>query len=589
MARAESRVPMFRIRRIYDDVLPVNRQAIAKVREIFLEHFAGAPISDIDTIGEKLRNPFGQQFRMILYVAENSRGHVSGFAIVLQDPQFRFRYLDYLAASGQTPGRGVGAALYEYVRDEAVAQGAKGLFFECLPDEPDQCADPAIRKQNIARLRFYEQYGARPIIGTAYQMPTPGGSTDNLPHLVFDGLDRDQAPKAAFIRQVIRVILERKYGSICSPEYIAAVADSVKKDPVELRPVRYLKAPVEHRIAQAPLPERVALVVHDRHAIHHIRERGYVESPVRISVILSELTASGLFENIPPREYPLSYIQKTHDPELVDYLRRACAGTPPGESVYPYVFPIRNKTRPPKQLSIRAGYYCIDTFTPINNNAYPAAVRAVDCAMTAADEVLRGRRMAYALVRPPGHHAERGSFGGFCYFNNAAVAAQYLCQYGTVAILDIDYHHGNGQQEIFYDRCDVLTISIHGDPHFAYPYFTGFTDEIGEGAGAGFNRNLALPEIQDGKQYRVALRTALDCIREFQPAFLIVALGLDPAKGDPTGTWSLGPKDFEENGRMIRAMELPTLIIQEGGYRTRTLGRNARSFFTGLAADKTSK
>lgn len=575
---------MFRIRRIYDDVLPVNRRAMAEVREIFLEQFSKAPITDIDRMGEKLRNPAGQQFRMILYVAENAKGRVNGFAIVLDEPALQFRYLDYLAAAGKTAGRGVGAALYEYVRDEAVAQGARSLFYECLPDDPGACADVAIRKQNIARLRFYEQYGARPIVGTTYETPTAGVANDNVPHLVYDGLDRGESLKAAHLKAVIRVILERKYGAICSPEYVAGVVNSVKADPVALRPLRYSKPTDEHRPAQAQTPEPIALVVHDRHSIHHIRERGYVESPVRISVILSELQASGLFESILPRAYPISHIQATHDPDLVDYLRRACEGTPAGESVYPYVFPIRNKTRPPQKLSIRAGYYCIDTFTPINNNAYPAAIRAVDCAMTAADEVLRGRRMAYALVRPPGHHAEYGAFGGFCYFNNAAVAAQYLCQYGTVAILDIDYHHGNGQQEIFYKRKDVLTISIHGDPDFAYPYFTGFPDEVGEDEGTGFNVNIALPEIQDGKQYRDALGIALDRIREFSPAFLIVALGLDPAKGDPTGTWSLGPKDFELNGRMISGMELPTLVIQEGGYRTRTLGKNARSFFTGLAA-----
>ena len=154
---------------------------------------------------------------------------------------------------------------------------------------------------------------------------------------------------------------------------------------------------------------------------------------------------------------------------------------------------------------MRAGYYCIDTFTPISRNAYPAARRGVDCALTAARELLAGRRIAYALVRPPGHHAERRSFGGFCYFNNNAIAAQYLTAYGRVAILDIDYHHGNGQQDIFYRRSDVLTVSIHGHPGFAYPYFSGFKEECGEGEGEGFNLNLPLPEAVDGAAYRKAL------------------------------------------------------------------------------------
>ena len=235
-------------------------------------------------------------------------------------------------------------------------------------------------------------------------------------------------------------------------------------------------------------------------------------------------------------------------------------------------------------MSVRAGYYCIDTFTPINRNAFPAAKRAVDCTLTAADAILGGRRLAYSLVRPPGHHAERRSFGGFCYFSNAAIAAQHFSKLGRVAILDIDYHHGNGQQDIFYERADVFTLSIHGDPDFAYPYFSGFAEECGAGAGEGFNLNIPLPEVQNGAQYRRVLERALKTIADFDPAFLVVALGLDPAKGDPTGTWSLGASDFEENGRVIGAFGLPTLVVQEGGYRTRTLGVNARHFLAGLQA-----
>ncbi len=204
-------------------------------------------------------------------------------------------------------------------------------------------------------------------------------------------------------------------------------------------------------------------------------------------------------------------------------------------------------------------------------------------ALTAAAELSHGRPLSYALVRPPGHHAEARAFGGFCYFNNAAIAAQYLVPQGKVAILDIDYHHGNGQQEIFYRRSDVLTVSIHGHPNFAYPYFSGFADERGTDAGLGFNLNLPLGESIDGPQYRTTLEKALTAVRRFEPVFLIVALGLDTAKGDPTGSWQLKAKDFELNGRQIGALELPTLVIQEGGYYTRTLGTNARHFFQGLA------
>ena len=325
-------------------------------------------------------------------------------------------------------------------------------------------------------------------------------------------------------------------------------------------------------------------MVNDRHDIHHIRERGYVEAPVRIASILKELEPTGLFQRLPPREHPEQRLKEVHDPALVDYLRRACREVPPGKSLYPYVFPIRNHARLPKERSVLAGYFCIDTFTPIHQNAFPAARRAADCALTAAEQILDGWRFAYALVRPPGHHAERRSFGGFCYFNNAAVAAHALSRTGRVAILDVDYHHGNGQQDIFYRRADVLTVSIHGHPRFAYPYFSGFEDERGEDEGEGANLNLPLPEERDGRQYRQALEKALRAVQDFAPAFLVVALGLDPAKGDPTGTWSLGAADFAENGRLIAALDLPTLVVQEGGYRTRSLGVNARHFFTGLVA-----
>ena len=187
-------------------------------------------------------------------------------------------------------------------------------------------------------------------------------------------------------------------------------------------------------------------------------------------------------------------------------------------------------------------------------------------------------------MRPPGHHAERATFGGFCYFNNCAVAAHFLSDHGRVAILDIDYHHGNGQQDIFYERADVFTVSLHGDPSFAYPYFTGFPDEKGRGPGEGTNLNVALPERLDGEGFRRALRKALEEVRRFGPTFLVVALGLDPAKGDPTGTWTLSPADFRRNGEIVGALHLPTLVVQEGGYRTRTLGVNARRFFEGLVA-----
>jgi acetoin utilization deacetylase AcuC-like enzyme len=298
--------------------------------------------------------------------------------------------------------------------------------------------------------------------------------------------------------------------------------------------------------------------------------------------ILKELDKTSLFQPHPPRTYSENFLTSVHDRDYVEYFRKVCRNLPAGQSISPYVFPIRNTARPPKELAVRAGYFCIDTFTPLNANAWKAAKGAVDCALTASTLILEGYRLAYALVRPPGHHAERRAFGGFCYFNNAAIASQMLSDFGRVAILDIDYHHGNGQQVIFYPRSDVLTVSVHGHPRFAYPYFSGFEDEIGEAEGTGYNMNLPLTEQLTSDQYLAALAKALKRIAKFRPDYLVVCVGFDTAKGDPTGTWELSGADFTQIGQAIGRMQLPTLMVQEGGYRTRSIGVNARHFFTGV-------
>ncbi len=574
---------MLKIRRIYDDVLPVNREILTQVQEILRTRFGDVPEEEIALIGEKLRNPFKQKFRTILLAAENLQRRVQGFAMVLHEPVIGFCYLDWIALAGGKTGGGLGSALYDRVRAESAALGVKGLFFECLPDDRDNCPDDALIKQNRARLRFYERYGARPIIHTDYEMAVKP-EDHCMPHLVFDGLDQRGALGREYACKVVRAVLERKYASYCPPRYVDRVVASFKDDPVQLRPFRYIKPEAARSEVNSHSIDQIALVINDRHDIHHVHDRGYVEAPVRIKSILKVLEPGGLFAVSPPHPFPDKYITAVHDTDLFNYLRRACKEMPEGKSLYPYIFPIRNKTRPPREPSVLSGYYCIDTFTPINRNAYKAARRGVDCTLTAAAEILAGRRIAYALVRPPGHHAERNAFGGFCYFNNTAIAANYLSAHGRVVILDIDYHHGNGQQDIFYRRADVLTISIHGDPKFAYPYFSGFADERGEGEGEGFNCNMPLGESVDGEQYRKALAKAILRIQAFNPQFLVVALGLDTAKGDPTGTWSLLARDFEANGRMIGELNLPTLVVQEGGYRTRSLGASCLNFFKGLAA-----
>lgn len=576
---------MLRFRRVFDDVTPANRYALEQVREILQSQFDELAPEKIDRIPQMLRYPAGHGFRSILYVAEDHQSTVLGLALLNHDAELNFCFLDYLASRKRLTRHGVGGALYAHVRAEARALGAAGIFFECLPDEPRLCRAPAVLKQNRARLRFYEGFGARPIVNTAYETPVNPGE-DNAPYLVFDDLGQGGPLARDYLKQVIARILEWKYSDICSPEYVRMVLESVREDPISLRAPRYRQGS-QPEICTSVIPDdlsRFALIVTDQHEIHHVRERGYVEAPVRIKTIRQALEPTGLFCPVLPQSFADSWITSVHDREYVRYFKRVCNHLEPGVPLYPYVFPVRNRARPPVELPVRAGYYCLDTFTPLNRNAYTAARRAVDCALTGAREVLSGRRVAYALVRPPGHHAERSFFGGFCYFNNAAIAAEYLCAFGKVAMLDIDYHHGNGQQAIFSHRRDVLTVSIHGHPRFAYPYFSGFGDERGEGEGAGYNVNYPLGETIEFVEYLRTLNAALARIRRFAPVYLVVCLGLDTGKGDPTGTWGFRSDDFTAMGREIGRLKLPCLVVQEGGYNNRAMGANARGFFQGLWA-----
>jgi acetoin utilization deacetylase AcuC-like enzyme/GNAT superfamily N-acetyltransferase len=589
---------MFRIRKVTDDIYPMNQQAVEQVMDIMRQRFVGVDEAQIKAIPELLRNPLKYQFRSMLFVADNFTGKVRGFALLLHAPDLDFCYLDYLAARHEQKSSGVGGALYERCREEAIELKSTGIFMECLPDDEQLCAETSLLEHNAKRLRFYETYGARPIINTLYETPVKENDTCP-PYLVFDPIDSKELPSAARTRKIVGAILRRKYADYCPEDYVSSVIHSFTDNPIRLRDFKYVKTLKSNHSARAAedktedtkekrnlayqKEKHIYLAVNEGHAIHHVKEVGYVEAPVRIPAILKHLESSRLFKKIEVEKFPDKHIRAVHSNDLVDFLKKSETNFPAGNSVYPYVFPIRNNRRRPKDISVLPGYFCIDTFTPIHHNVWKAASRAVDCVLSCANKLISGGGIAYALVRPPGHHAETSVFGGFCYINSAAVAAGYLSQLGKVAILDIDYHHGNGQQEIFYRRNDVLTISIHGHPSTTYPYFCGFRDEKGEGEGKGYNHNFPLKEGLSANEYRLVLADALQLIRNFKPIYLIVCLGLDTAKGDPTGTFAFGVRDFEKNGQMISSLRIPTLVVQEGGYLSRTLGVNALSFFKGMS------
>jgi len=572
---------MFRIRKISNPFLEANKQSMIRIKEIIRLQFPGFKEKHIDDISHQMLNPVSKKYNTSIVIADDFRGNIRGFAIMLFMSDLKFCFLDLLAVTPGSPTSGVGGSVYEKVREEAVSLGTLGLFYECLPDDPALCRDQTFIKQNARRLAFYEKFGAYPISNTKYETLVKEDD-DCPPYLVYDDLGTKRPLSAYELKKVVKAILQRKYSNYCPVEYVRMVVNSIHDNPVRLREPRYIKSNEEIISSTNKDGLKIQLFVNGKHSMHHVKEIGYVESPVRVKTIFREISKLGIVLEGKVSEYPDSFIYKVHDRGYVRYFKTVCASLEPGKSVYPYVFPIRNSTRPPKVLSVRAGYYCIDTFTPLNMNAYLAARWGVNCSLTAADSILGGKHIAYVLTRPPGHHAERYSFGGFCYFNNVAIAANYLSEYGKVAILDVDYHHGNGQQQIFYERNDVLTVSIHGHPSFAYPYFSGFKEEKGANSGYGYNRNFPLKEEITGEEYRKTLSNALGAIRKFKPDFLVVALGLDTAKGDPTGTWTLSSKDFYLNGKMIAEDGLPTLIIQEGGYRNRSLGINARFFLKGF-------
>jgi len=571
---------VIRFRYLFGVGRELDRTQLAQVQDIYRRAFPYAP-EYAEKIAQWMEKRPRPDVDPVLIVAVGEGGGVTGFALILRFPDLKYAYLDYLASDPDTRARGIGGALYEAVRELLLSKGAKGLFFDVPHDDAALLRkDPSRAAINKRRLGFYRRYGALPIVGTLYDTTPTAANEGYLTHLVFDPLGGRRPLRAPAARAFVRALYERKYGLNPKSPEIAPIVASFKDDPVRLRQPR-------RAVPEAPPRQRrlfpVQVVTNDRHRLHHLKERGYVERPVRVDAVLKGLEGLGV-AHVKPRHFGETPIRAVHTAALLGYLARASARLSPKDLIYPTVFPLRRRRRPPRAFEMRAGYYCIDTFTPLAHNSYIAARAAVDCALTGTALIENGERFAYALCRPPGHHAEPEAWGGFCYFNNAAVAAHRLSKQGKVALLDIDHHHGNGSQEIFYRRADVLTVSIHCHPDHAFPYFTGFADEKGAGPGKGFNRNYPLAPGTDDDAYLKALDDALKHIRRYAPQFLVLSIGYDIMKGDPTGTFNVTTTGMRAIGQRIAALRLPTLIVQEGGYSLGNLRHGARAFMTGLTA-----
>ena len=253
---------------------------------------------------------------------------------------------------------------------------------------------------------------------------------------------------------------------------------------------------------------------------------------------------------------------------------------------FPSYWPIRTFRSDvlPQSFHARMGLFSYDAGSPLTSGTWAAALQGAACAWTAAQCLAEGADTAFALTRPPGHHAGTDFFGGYCFLNNAAVAAQALRDAGCarVAVLDMDYHHGNGTQAIFYERADVVFVSVHGDPQTEYPYFLGHADERGTGAGLGSNLNLPLPRGSDFSAWRMALEAGLKAIAASGVDALVVSLGVDTFEGDPVAGFRLQSPDYLTVGRLIAASGLPVVWVFEGGYAVQAIGVNAVNVLDGF-------
>jgi acetoin utilization deacetylase AcuC-like enzyme len=312
------------------------------------------------------------------------------------------------------------------------------------------------------------------------------------------------------------------------------------------------------------------------------------ESPQRAQIVLERVETQRLGPVIAPASFGSAPLLRVHDRGYIEFLRQAwsewVAAGNRGEAI-PDCWPARRMNqRCPNSITGKLGYFAMAGETSISQGTWEAASAAADVALTAASRINDGERAAFALCRPPGHHAARDLYGGYCFLNNAAIAAQYLRDHGAarVAILDVDFHHGNGTQDIFYERQDVLYVSLHGDPADAFPYFSGYADETGTGDGDGFTLNLPLPRGTGFSAWQAALRAALVRIAAFHADALVVSLGVDTFAEDPISFFRLKSADFLAYGRMIGDCALPTLFVLEGGYAIDAIGINVVNVLTGF-------
>jgi acetoin utilization deacetylase AcuC-like enzyme len=313
------------------------------------------------------------------------------------------------------------------------------------------------------------------------------------------------------------------------------------------------------------------------------------ERPERIDSILSALHEARLGPVLEPEDGGLAPVYAVHDEGMVAFLATAYAQQQahgsPGTPVFPTVFPAPGQRRRPDGFEGRKGYYCVDMEVPIEAQTWEAALASAHCAWTGAMRLRAGEPLVYALCRPPGHHAGPDFMGGYCYLNNAAIAARALGAGGEgVALLDVDYHHGNGTQAVFYADPGVWYGSLHVDPRAAYPFYAGYEEERGDQAGQGTNWNVPLPPGTGPKRYLSALDALLERLCAYDPRWIVVSAGLDTYRDDPIGTFQLSTDAYCEMGARIRALGRPTLVVQEGGYYLPDLGRNVVALLQALGA-----